>query len=261
MGRGKGHSVTNLWGNMSYSCTCIMPFYNEGSRILSVLKVITEVAELSQIICVDDGSDDRAWIRVANEYPQVTMLRLKINCGKTEAVRAGLELVKNTYVLLLDADLEALDYSEIKAAVQAISVWSHLDMIILRRVNAGIFSKLNRGDILYAGERLLRSDDLKAALAQQAKGYQLEVLINKYMKDNRKTVYWMPSSARNTYKVNKIGFLAGTKAEIDMISQILSYHGPKEYFEQYGRFALQKLPEKLGRGIMEDFSQREAASS
>jgi glycosyltransferase involved in cell wall biosynthesis len=261
MERGKTHSEANKWGDMSYSCTCMIPFYNEGSRILSVLKVIAEVAELSQIICVDDGSDDRTWIRVTSEYPQVNLLRLENNCGKTEAVRAGLELVKNNYILLLDADLEALDCGEIRAAVQAISIWSHLDMIILRRVNAGIYSKLNRGDILYAGERLLRSDDLKAALAQQARGYQLEVLINKYMKDNRKTVYWMPSSARNTYKVHKIGFLAGTKAEIDMISQILSYHGPKEYFEQYGRFALQKLPEKLGRGIMDDFSQREAASS
>jgi hypothetical protein len=78
-----------------------------------------------------------------------------------------------------------------------------------------------------------------------ASGYQLEVIINKYMKDNLKTVYWMPSSARNTYKINKLGLVDGMKAEIDMIVQILACHGPKEYFEQYSQFALHRIPESL----------------
>lgn len=261
MDQKKGCSTGCLWDNRTYDCTCMIPFYNEGSRILKVLEIITKIVELSQIICIDDGSDDRIWSRVVSEYPQVTLVRLEKNGGKTEAVRTSLEFVKNKYVLLMDGDLEDLDCSEIRAAVQAIFLWSHLDMIILRRLNAGIYSKLNRGDILYAGERILRIDDLKAAFAQPAKGYQLEIMINKYMKDNGKTVYWMPSSARNTYKVNKIGFVAGTKAEIDMISQIFSYHGPKEYFEQFGRFALQKLPERLSDSNVKDFSQLEDAGS
>lgn len=261
MDQKKGYSAKDLWDNSNYHCTCMIPFYNEGSRLLNVLKVITKVAEISQIICIDDGSDDRVWFKIVSGYPQVTLKRLEKNGGKTEAVRAGLELVKNEYVLLMDADLEALDCSEIRAAVQAMFLWSHLDMIILRRVNAGIYSKLNRGDILYAGERILRINDLKAALAQQAKGYQLEIMINKYMKDNGKTVYWMPSSARNTYKVNKIGLVAGTKAEIDMIGQIFSYHGPKEYIEQFGRFALQKLPERMSDSKLKGFSQLEGAGS
>jgi glycosyltransferase involved in cell wall biosynthesis len=227
------------------SCSCIIPFYNEGSRILNVLEVLKDVAELSQIVCVDDGSEDLASIWLTRDYPLVTLLRLEKNRGKTAAVKAGLDLIHNEYVLLLDADLDSLNSAEISAAINTIIHKPRLDMIILRRINAGFHSKLNRGDILYAGERILKREDLKAILTFPARGYQLEVLINKYMKDNLKTVYWMPSSARNTYKINKLGLVDGMKAEIDMIVQILACHGPKEYFEQYSQFALHRIPESL----------------
>jgi hypothetical protein len=237
--------VSTTKTNRLMSCSCIIPFYNEGSRILNVLKVLTDVAEISQIICVDDGSDDLAGIWLTRDYPLITLLRLEENHGKTAAVKAGLDLVQNEYVLLLDADLDSLDSAEISAAINTITRTPQLDMIILRRVNAGIHSKLNRGDVLYAGERILRRDDLKAILSQTARGYQLEVIINKYMKDNLKAVYWMPSSARNTYKISKLGLVDGMKAEIDMVVQILACHGPKEYFEQYSQFALHRIPEAL----------------
>ena len=78
-----------------------------------------------------------------------------------------------------------------------------------------------------------------------ASSYQLEVIINKYMKDNLKTVYWMPSSARNSYKISKLGLVDGMKADIDMIVQILACRGPKEFFEQYSQFALHRITESL----------------
>lgn len=236
-------SLTAIKTKRAISCSCIIPFYNEGSRILNVLEALKDIEELSQIVCVDDGSDDLTSIWLKRDYPQITLLCLEKNRGKTAAVKAGLELIHNQYVLLLDADLDSLNSTEISAAINAITHKPLLDMIILRRMNSGIHSKLNRGDILYAGERILKRNDLKAILTHPARGYQLEVLINKYMKDNRKSVYWMPSSARNTYKMNKLGLVDGMKAEIDMIVQILACHDPKEYFEQYSQFALHKIPE------------------
>jgi len=238
-----GYCNANEKGGLFIGCSCIIPFYNEGTRISKVLNVLKDVIELSQIICVDDGSEDFNSVQLLLEHPNINLLRLEKNRGKTEAVKAGLKLVKNNYVLLLDADLDALNNQEISKAVKTITSQSNLDMIILRRVNAGIHSKLNRGDILYAGERILKSDDLKKILVKPAKSYQLEVLINKYMKDNQRKVYWMPSSARNTYKFKKLGLMAGLKAELEMINQIMACHGPKEYFDQYRRFALYRLPE------------------
>ncbi len=237
--------ISSAKTNPFVSCSCVVPFYNEGSRILNVLRVLKDVDKVSQIICVDDGSDDLASIWLARDYPLVTLIHLGENRGKTAAVKAGLELVQNEYVLLLDADLDSLESNEISAAINTITNTPQLDMIILRRLNAGIHSKLNRGDILYSGERILRRDDLKTILSQPARGYQLEVIINKYMKDNLKAVYWMPSSARNTYKISKLGLVDGMKAEIDMVVQILACHGPKEYFEQYSQFALHRVPEEL----------------
>lgn len=41
-----------------HSTSCIIPFYNEGKRIFPILNVVTQIAGITQIICVDDGSSD-----------------------------------------------------------------------------------------------------------------------------------------------------------------------------------------------------------
>ncbi len=137
-------------------CSCIIPFHNEQGRIFRVLNVATRLNNLTQVICVDDGSTDDTSRQIVLRYPGVTLLRVPQKGGKAAAVRAGADLVHTSHVLLLDADLRGLEAGEISLAVSMALAHPEIDMIILRRVKAAIHARLSRGDVLFSGERFSR---------------------------------------------------------------------------------------------------------
>lgn len=67
-------------------------------------------------------------------------------------------------------------------------------MLILRGVKASFIVKLNRGDVLFTGERILKKIDLETILSGSVKGWQLESVINMWMYRRNKKVFWMPHS-------------------------------------------------------------------
>lgn len=221
--------------------SCLIPFYNESTRILPVLKTITEVPLISQIVCVDDGSTDNIAETIQKIYPNITLIRLVQNYGKSTAIQKGIEAVVNEYVLLMDADLKKVKEFEITAALKAISEHDHIDMMILRRINAPWFVKLDRSDILFSGERILKKTDLANILTKSVMRYQLEIAINIYMQENGKNVYWMPSSALNTYKIKKMGLLNGLAKEKSMFADIISYAGWGTFFKQIITFGRNRM--------------------
>ena len=215
--------------------TCLIPFFNEHSRILKVLDQVARVEALDQIVCVDDGSTDETAELITKHYPSIKLISNPKNLGKTETIKVGLEHSQGTYILLLDADLRNLNYQEIENAVVKIQDNGGIDMIILRRINAPLIIKLNRGDILLSGERILKKKDLEKILQDgkdKPRGFQLEFAINKYMMANHKNVYWMPSSALNTYPMYKRGFLKGLYLTLAMQTNILRYIGLKNFILQ-----------------------------
>lgn len=224
------------------NCSCIIPFHNEGERILDVLAPVTQVQGVSQIVCVDDGSSDGGAALVCDRFPQVVLVSLPENQGKAEAIRQGLARVAQPYTLLLDADLRFLNAHELDLAISLMVSKPRIDMIILRRVNAAVNAKITRGDVLYSGERILKTDDLRCVLESRPRGYQIEIAINQYMRDRHKQVYWMPSSAQNTYKSVKRGLVPGLKEDLDMFEEMLAYEGAGAYVQQLLTFARNEAP-------------------
>lgn len=226
------------------NCTCLIPFYNERNRILKVLDQVVRIEAIDEILCVDDGSTDGTAEIIKEHYPNLKILRNSKNLGKTEAVKVGLRQVKEEYILVLDADLRKVNYKEIQDAVVKIQANGNVDMVVLRRVNAPLIIKLNRGDVLLPGERILKKIDLQSILEDKVdkpSGFQLEYAINQYMMVNHKNVYWMPSSALNTYPMQKRGFLKGLYAIFSMQLNILSYIGLKNFIFQELFFCRKKL--------------------
>lgn len=226
------------------NCTCLIPFFNEHDRILNVLDQVARVKSINDILCVDDGSTDGTAKLIKKHYPNIKLISNAKNLGKTETIKIGLKHSHNNYVLLLDADLRNLNYQEINDAVVKIQGNVEIDMIILRRINAPLLIKLNRGDTLLSGERILKKEDLKKILKDEndkPKGFQLEFAINKYMMDNHKKVYWMQSSALNTWPIQKRGFLKGLYAIFSMQVNILSYIGFKNFIFQELFFCKRRL--------------------
>lgn len=224
--------------------TCIIPFYNEGKRIFPVLEVVTQVPGISEIICVDDGSTDLTADAVQARWPQVRLLRLKKNGGKTAAIRHGLRLASHESILLMDADLQHLDRTELEHTLHSHRRHPAVDMIVMRRTNAPWSVKIDRGDILFSGERIIKKQDLTEILDQKVEGYQLEVAINQYMQQHKKNVRWVPWSATNTYKVKKCGLVKGLKRDFLMYADIVSFLGAGNFIRQLISFGRKPLESK-----------------
>nr|WKN35440.1 glycosyltransferase family 2 protein [Tunicatimonas sp. TK19036] len=215
--------------------TLLIPCFNEGGRILKVLEKMTAIPEIDQIICIDDGSTDTTAQKITENY-DIEVLRLPQNVGKSAAVRLGLASTENEWVFLCDADLCQINIKEFRIACQHIKN-DMADMIILRRMKAPWFVKFDRGDILFSGERILKTNDLKAVLKKEVENYQLEIAINQWMLDRNKKVYWLPSSVVNTYKFQKLGLVKGLIKEFGMWYNLIQYVGVKNYVYQISKFA------------------------
>lgn len=225
--------------------TCIIPFYNERKYIRHVLRVISKAEGISRVICVDDGSTDDTARIITTEFPQVQLIRLDKNYGKSYAVKRGLEEVQDEYVLLVDADLKDLDHREITDAISAITTCPEIDMVIMRRLKAPWFIRMYRIDTLLSGERLLRKDDLQQILHSGVNGYQIETAINLYMYRNKKKVFWSPSSALNTFKLQKHSSLKALAKEMSMYASLVHHAGFINLFGMVARFGKQRVPGSL----------------
>ena len=226
--------------HLNTQTTCIIPFYNEEYRVFQVLEVVTQIKNITQIICVDDGSDDDTADIIQDYWPTVELIRLPYNQGKAAAIRHGLQVAKHENILLMDADLRDIDKTEVERAIQAITL-HNLDMLILRRINAPWFVKFDRGDILLSGERIVKKKDLLKVFNQEVNRYQVELAINLYMQKHKRNVGWMPWSATNTYKSEKIGLVAGYKKEFEMFTDIVLYAGFRNIVKQISSFATRKV--------------------
>ena len=93
----------------------IVPAYNEEATLAMVVTKLLTVPHLAEIIVVDDCSKDRTYEigqNLAQQYPQVKVLRHEKNCGKTAGLITGFSACKGDIVIVQDADLE-YDPSEI----------------------------------------------------------------------------------------------------------------------------------------------------
>jgi glycosyltransferase involved in cell wall biosynthesis len=81
----------------------LIPAHNETERIGATLAAVRKLPDVTQIIVIDDGSQDDT-ARVAEMSGADVVLR-QPNAGKGAALQAGLELASCPVLLLLDADL------------------------------------------------------------------------------------------------------------------------------------------------------------
>ncbi len=213
--------------------SCIIPFFNEGKRMIAVLEIVSKVHNCDQIICVDDGSTDNTSSTIIKKFPQVELIRLSKNFGKTTAVEKGLNLAKGSYILMLDGDLKNLKPMELAAAIDKILKSPAIDMIVLRRSYSLFIVKLLRGDVILSGERVIKKNQLREVLYKfKPKRYEIEVAINQYMIKNKKRSYWINSSALNTHKTEKFGLWEGIEKDFFVTINLLYFIGFFNYVWQ-----------------------------
>jgi glycosyltransferase involved in cell wall biosynthesis len=91
--------------------TVIMPAFNEAPNLAQVVprtaEVLAAVREDFEILVVDDGSTDGTadvMTELGKHHPQLRLLRLRRNYGKSTALQAAFERARGDVVVLMDAD-------------------------------------------------------------------------------------------------------------------------------------------------------------
>jgi glycosyltransferase involved in cell wall biosynthesis len=89
----------------------LMPAYNEAPSLAEVvprtLRMLTSMSVTHEVVVIDDGSHDGTADVVAElgkEHPELRLLRLRRNYGKSTALQAGFDHARGEVIVLMDAD-------------------------------------------------------------------------------------------------------------------------------------------------------------
>ena len=93
----------------TWPVSIIIPNYN-GEQILP--QVLTGVSEAvlayagqSEVIIVDDASQDNSVTLISQNYPDITLVRHQVNKGFSEAIHSGVQAAVHPIVILLNSDV------------------------------------------------------------------------------------------------------------------------------------------------------------
>ena len=89
----------------------VVPVYNEREAIgdvhASISRALDGLSRSSELIIVDDGSDDGTWEVLSDlsaRDPRLRAIRLRRNFGQTAALRAGFDYSRGEIIVSLDGD-------------------------------------------------------------------------------------------------------------------------------------------------------------
>jgi glycosyltransferase involved in cell wall biosynthesis len=223
-------------------CSCIIPFYNEGERILNVVKSIQGIQNIHEIICVDDGSSDDSYKMIKEKYPNIRLIKNKKNEGKSDAIMRGLLTSIGDIIFMFDGDLKNIVPHEITSSISLFQKNKKIDMIIFKITGGNnLFDQIQRKEIIYGGNRLIRRNHLEEIIKTEPHKYRLEVAANKYMMMNKKNIFWIKLSAKNIHKSFKYGLITGFKQSMIMELDLFLFLGPLDYAKQVLSFCRKEI--------------------
>ena len=214
--------------------TCLIPAYNEQSRIAAVLQAVIGHPLIDQVLVIDDGSRDGT-----AEVVRMTSARLIVlspNGGKTAALVRGLAEAAGEFVLLVDADLVGLSADDLTALIAPVLA-GRADVSISLRQNAPFVWRWLRLDYI-SGERVLRKSllDGQYMAMKNLPKFGFEVFLNGVLiqHNSRIAVVGWPGVV-SPLKSRKYGVWAGILADVRMMADLFRVVPPLGLLRQIWR--------------------------
>lgn len=215
---------------------CIIPAYNEASRIGGVLNPVVRSKNFSRVIVVDDGSTDST-ATIAGSYPGVELYKMGENRGKSTAVGVAINYLNESvdFVCLLDADLIGLTIHNLDELVRPIHN-GYDATLSLRRSYGGLF----RPDLdIFTGERVVPLNLLKRGNLPFIGSMEMEMAINRELiMVNAKIIVVPWPNVTNPTKSTKYGWWDGVKKDYRMFQELRKFGGVRTVVRQ--RMALRR---------------------
>ena len=133
--------------NDKVSLSVLMPVYNEVDTVREclrrILKVKSNFISEMEIIVVDDGPTDgttKILRHFIQDYPQISLIEHKTNCGKGQAARTAIEKPDKEISIIQDADLEYSPREYDKLMIPFIK--ENADAVFGSRFLVGIYCRL-----------------------------------------------------------------------------------------------------------------------
>jgi len=208
---------------MPDTIACIIPAYNEQSRIVDVVRAALDSQIFAHITIVDDASTDATVWAMGNTLLKPSPLRvieIPRHVGKSRAVaHAFLHTPRCKFICLLDADLIGLRPEDLGSLVHPVTLGNAAVSISRRGHGSGFWP--NRLDVL-TGERVLPWWMLEAAQLYDQPTMGMEMAINDVIIAAHApvaVVQW--PHVTNPAKWQKHGLLGGIVGEARMYRDLI----------------------------------------
>ena len=206
----------------------VIPAWNEEHDIQLVLDTVGPVEWLSQIVVVDDGSEDQTQkvaVECAKNYSNMIVEHLPTNQGKGAAMLVGVRLMDQEIdtIIFLDADLIGLSaehlhklYQPVKEKQCEMSVAIFKDGYWRTDLSQRFAPNLN-------GQRCLPRRAAEQALAPLVdSGYGVEIGMTLFARRNNWRIHYVCwEGMTHDMKENKLGWREGYRVRAMMYQQIL----------------------------------------
>jgi len=221
--------------------SCIIPSYNEGPRIKTILQAVYRHPLINEIIVIDDGSKDQTK-DVVKGFEGVKLIIHEKNKGKSQAVIDGIVRSRGDTIFLLDADLIGLTFKDVSGLIEPVILHKADITISLRKNSPWIFRKIGLDFI--SGERVFPKMLVQNHLDKIKKlpSFGLEVYLNKLIIKNKyriKIIFW--KNVISPWPYEKRGILRGIKSFSFMIIDILRTVSAYEVARQITRMSFLKV--------------------
>ena len=217
--------------------SCVIPAYNEEKNIQRVLDVVTTYSRFSEVIVVDDGSDDGT-VQIAEAYhrscPVLKIITLPKRNGKAGVIKRGVLESKGNLVVMLDSDLIGLTGENIDALIGAV-MRKEADETVLDRAGdrTPVWGWTNCAKF-FGGERAFWKEDFLGIDIPHDAGYLLEIISNLHYIQQGKTIRTI--FCRNLFTVhqfNKMDMITGIRNYIQMSVDIMRYATVPGFVKQF----------------------------
>lgn len=207
----------------------IVKAYNEEANIGRVLKVLTKIDWIDEVVVVNDGSEDRT-AEVTKNFinNRIRLVSNSKNLGMGGAMATGVRNAKHDLVLFLDADLVGLKEEHLLAILAPIIFTRQADLVLgvfaLKDMSHDTGTKLaNRFSPLISGQRAVWKSHLPDLQKISESRYGADLLIAKHIPRKRREVVKLDGLSQVTKEKKANGdFMKAFQARIKMYKEVIA---------------------------------------